>query len=200
MSPEPSLRPQPPLARRLNRNALIVAAVLMGFTVLTAVVVLNPGREIGSGAQSGEPTTAPGPGRPTFLDEPIHAESLANPIPQPSPVPVPGAATPWAKRSPPGSGMGVDLQGDAGPGTAREQAFEAALKSPALPGGSEATAAVELGRPRQQALSAEDRLIALGDSLTRASPLALFVRRPWDEGSEVDQGFPGVVRRSVERR
>ena len=65
--------------------------------------------------------------------------------------------------------MGVDLQGDAGPGTAREQAFEAALKSPALPGGSEATAAVELGRPRQQALSAEDRLIALGDSLTRAA-------------------------------
>src|SRR5574338_1568909 len=169
MSPEPNLRPEPPLAKRLNRNALIVAAVLMGFTVLTAVVVLNPGREIGTGAQSGEPATAPGPGRPTFLDEPIHAESLANPIPQPSPVPVPGAATPWEQRSPPGGGMDVGLQDCAGPGTAREQAFEAALKSPALPGGSEASAGTELGRSRPEPLSAEDRLIALGDSLTRAA-------------------------------
>ena len=165
MSPEPSLRPQPPLAKRLNRNALIVAAVLMGFTVLTAVVVLNPGREMAGGAQSG---TAPGPGRPTFLDEPVHAESLANPIPRPSPVPAPGAATPWERSSPPG-GTEVDLRGGAGPATAREQAFEAALKSPALPGGSEVSAATELGRSRREAVSAEDRLIALGDSLTRAA-------------------------------
>ena len=40
-----ALRPDPPLAKRLNRNALTLAAVIMGMTVLTVIVVLNPSKE-----------------------------------------------------------------------------------------------------------------------------------------------------------
>ena len=72
--PPPPLRPLPPLAKRLNRNALTVAAVIMGITVLTAVVVLSPGHEPTRRAQqsSGSVDQAPPvPARPTFLDVPV---------------------------------------------------------------------------------------------------------------------------------
>src|SRR2546422_10748658 len=45
--------PPPPLAKRLNRNALTVAAGLIGMTVLTSVVVLNTGN--GGGSASAAP-------------------------------------------------------------------------------------------------------------------------------------------------
>src|SRR5207244_1199229 len=69
----PGLRPPPPLAKRLNRNALTVAAVLMGMTVLTAVVVVRPSREPEGkpAAASASDEAPPVPSRPAFLDEPV---------------------------------------------------------------------------------------------------------------------------------
>src|ERR1700682_554079 len=67
------LRPAPPLAKRLNRNALTVAAVIMGMTVLTAIVLLNPGKESKAtrAASENAENSPPVPARPVFLDEPL---------------------------------------------------------------------------------------------------------------------------------
>lgn len=75
-TPDPSspLRPPaPPLAKRLNRNALTVAAVLMGMTVLTSVVVLNTGNHgtSASAATAQVPSPVATPQQPTFLDRPV---------------------------------------------------------------------------------------------------------------------------------
>src|SRR5437667_23832 len=71
----PSLRPPPPLAKRLNRNALTVAAVIMGITVLTAVVVVRPSHDPQEkpAAPAGADEAPPLPSRPAFLDEPVRA-------------------------------------------------------------------------------------------------------------------------------
>ena len=65
------LRPTPPLAKRLNRNALTVAAALAGITVITVLVVTRPSRSGPSDAAppSGE-APAPVPAHPAFLDQP----------------------------------------------------------------------------------------------------------------------------------
>src|SRR5260370_9159436 len=66
------LKPAPPLAKRLNRNALIVAGVLAGITALTAVVLVRPGREPErprfTGPTAREELAAPS--RPTFPHQP----------------------------------------------------------------------------------------------------------------------------------
>jgi len=78
MSASAPLRPPLPLAKRLNRNALTVAAVLMGITVLTAVVLVHPSREA-------HQTLAPDPvidaaalvpSRPAFLDQPVRLPAV----------------------------------------------------------------------------------------------------------------------------
>src|SRR5260370_27700296 len=73
MAGNPLLRPMLPLAKRLNRNALIVSVVIMGMTVLTAVVVLHPSREAQEhpSPQPAVDEAPSAPGRPTFLDEPV---------------------------------------------------------------------------------------------------------------------------------
>ncbi len=87
MASTPGLRPPPPLAKRLNRNALTVAAVLMGMTVLTAVVVVRPSRgpEEKAAAASAGDEAPPLPRRPAFLDEPVR-------VSPPRPDTMPGAA------------------------------------------------------------------------------------------------------------
>ena len=63
--PERAAVPKP---ERLNRNALTIAAVVMGMLVLAAVVLLPPTRPSApAGAR-----TAPPPQEPTFLDQPAH--------------------------------------------------------------------------------------------------------------------------------
>src|SRR5437879_2898107 len=71
----PSLRPPPPLAKRLNRNALTVAAVLMGMTVLTAVVLVRPSHDPQEKPAAPSPgdEAPPVPSAPAFLDEPVRA-------------------------------------------------------------------------------------------------------------------------------
>ncbi len=71
---EGPLWPPLPLAKRLNRNALTVAAALAGVTVLTVVVVTRPAR-IAPGTAGGSKIAAgevgpPVPARPAFLDQP----------------------------------------------------------------------------------------------------------------------------------
>jgi type IV secretory pathway VirB10-like protein len=67
------LWPPFPLAKRLNRNALTVAAALAGITVLTVVVVTRPARvsaNATNGAAGTVETGLPVPARPAFLDQP----------------------------------------------------------------------------------------------------------------------------------
>ncbi len=129
------LRPLPPVARRLNRNALTVAAALAGVTVLTVLVVANPSR---SRAGSAAPTAAavdpapPTPAQPTFLDEPPKAPAAPSPPPAPSPVPppLPGATPdPSALQygAPAPSQIGT-MQSPGAP-SVRWQAYQAALMS-----------------------------------------------------------------------
>jgi type IV secretory pathway VirB10-like protein len=67
------LWPPFPLAKRLNRNALTVAAALAGITVLTVVVVTRPARvpvNAANGVVDTDETGLPVPARPAFLDQP----------------------------------------------------------------------------------------------------------------------------------
>lgn len=166
MSADPGLRPLPPLAKRLNRNALTVAAVLMGITVLTAVVVLTPGRERDRIADTG--VVSGGPSRPTFLEEPAQAPAAAGDN-------TPGLSSrgrvrrvrhtqesdaPYAE-PPYGLASGSIA-------SSREQAFEAALRSPVLAQASQSQQGLP-GVQRNPLFSSEDRLIAFGDSLAAAA-------------------------------
>lgn len=78
MAARPPLKPEPPLAKRLNRNALTVAAVIMGMTVLTAVVVVRPSHEahgkasVELGVDEGSRMAS----RPAFLDEPVRVGTV----------------------------------------------------------------------------------------------------------------------------
>lgn len=172
------LKPLPPLARRLNRNALTVAGVLVGVTALTAVVLVQPSRErerpVFTGSPSGE--ELPTPSRPTFLDQPVRLpprswEALA--------AAAQGArqasghedewGLPWPRpdTAPPGSAGGT-RSGVSG----RVQAYRAALASPLLllspapiPAPSaraDTTAPIPLATEEQQ-------LLSLGDSVLRAA-------------------------------
>lgn len=173
MSPDPGLRPPLPLAKRLNRNALTVAAVLMGITVLTAVVVLTPGRERGTIPETSGVVPG-GPSRPTFLEEPAQAPTAFDSTRGlPSPRSMRGARRP---RSSGALYADADYWVATGPiSSSREQAFEAALKSPVL-----AQAQSQQGSPPAQRLplvSSEDRLFAFADSLVGAA------KRPPDKSA-----------------
>src|SRR5260370_29342519 len=78
MTTSAPLRPPLPLAKRLNRNALTVAAVLMGITVLTAVVLVRPSREARETRAADPAIDAVGlvPSRPAFLDEPVRVPAV----------------------------------------------------------------------------------------------------------------------------
>ena len=166
MSADPGLRPLPPLAKRLNRNALTVAAVLMGITVLTAVVVLTPGRERGTIPETGAVVPG-GPSRPTFLEVPAQApiEASENTPRLPSPGSM-GGPRRTPRSDAPYAGVNYRVTGPIS--SSREQAFEAALRSPVLAQASQS----RHGSPavqRMPLVSGEDRLIAFGDSLAAAA-------------------------------
>jgi type IV secretion system protein VirB10 len=105
-------RPPLPKPERLNRNALTVAAVIMGTLVVAAVIFMPPGRPAaGSGIQP-----APIPATGTFLDQPV-----AGPFKVPATPPA-GAA--------PGTPMSAPIAG-APPAIAAPDPYAAA--SPAAP-------------------------------------------------------------------
>ena len=192
-APQAPLRPAPPIAKRLNRNALTVAAVIMGMTVLTAIVLLKPSEKgsIGSAARPATDEAPPPPSRPVFLDEPVRAPlrlgDTARGLDQPSgPPSVQSAPDAYAHRA-----RDVDPYAtpDALPYAAppvapsaeavspRVGAYRAALASPAIVSGTAPTSGSGLGAEASPPVNEEQRLIALGDSIMRAA---------------VGQGTPGI--------
>jgi len=171
--PAPQLRPSPPLAKRLNRNALTVAAVLMGITVLTAVVVVRPTRD--SQEKPAAPATVdeapPVPSRPAFLDEPVRA-SPTRPDTAPGLALVPSGVD--------GGHGGVPILADtsapypvlpsspAGP-SARVRAYRAAVQSAVVLRSADAPPAPSARADSDPLATEEQQLVSLGDSVLRAS-------------------------------
>ncbi len=173
MPAPPPLRPLLPLAKRLNRNALIVSAVIMGMTVLTAVVVVHPTRE----AQQ-HPSPQPGvddapstPSRPTFLDEPVRVAAAPSDTAVVGLVPLSGGREPTVRPSPADTASPAPgpPPGSGGP-SARERAYQAALTSPlVLVSPARAPAAVSAQTDSTPLAAEEQRLLNLGDSVLRTS-------------------------------
>lgn len=195
------LRPVPPLAKRLNRNALTVAAVIMGMTVLTAIVVLNPGaEETKTGAPPASADEAPPvPPRPAFLDEPARVS-----LEKRSPVAdteMPRVAMSTASGGTIVGNKGIDINDpyeslpSAGGGSgssavppeasARDRAFQAALSSSALVGAGKAQQASSGGADVPALVTEEEQLVALGDSIMRAA-----LRQPGLGGARVTAPAP----------
>lgn len=147
----PPLRPPLPIAKRLNRNALIVVALVLGLTAVVVVVTMRPAaREAGT-------TAAPDrPGLPSFLDRPMAADTSRAPerIPDSSvapedgsdrPLPPPGQA-PDASRGPADDPYAaarfaaLNLPPTPPPLSPRDAAYERALRSAPVgePGGATA--------------------------------------------------------------
>jgi type IV secretory pathway VirB10-like protein len=73
-TPEAQLRAEPPTAKRLNRNALIVVALVLGLTAMVVVVTMRPSAPAATSqvADAKPPAQAP----PTFLDQPMAAQPM----------------------------------------------------------------------------------------------------------------------------
>jgi len=173
---EAALRPPaPPLAKRLNRNALTVAAVLMGMTVLTSVVVLNTGNGGGSASaapvQAGAPVASPP--EPTFLDRPVTAATDPR-------TTIPGTETRRSAGFSPDAYLPVDADSPPGwvvSGHARERAYREALRqSPVAATGDNARPPDGLASgpaaetpSRDEYGDAESRFLAYSDSVMQNS-------------------------------
>jgi type IV secretion system protein TrbI len=164
------LRPLPPLAKRLNRNALTVAAVLMGMTVLTAIVVVRPSHDTPErpSTPAAVDEASPAPSRPAFLDEPVRASpTRADTAPG---VPVGTSGTDPAR-----GGLAV-LPDTAAPSSVgpspRLRSYRAALQSAAVLRSAEAPPAPNAHGESDPLAAEEQQLVRLGDSVLRASPRA----------------------------
>ena len=179
----PTLQPQPPLAKRLNRNALTVAAVVMGMTVLTAIVLLEPGRDHGASgaARATSEATPPVPTRPTFLDRPVKAPSDTPPSPARSlgsDVPLPQASH-IAAAGQPSSVIEGPMEDQVPSGEAsvqptlspRYRAFQDAIASPVLAGGARDTPGASSTKPAS-VTEQESALLSASDSIMRAASQA----------------------------
>ena len=218
--PQPPLRPPPPIAKRLNRNALTVAAVIMGMTVLTAIVLLKPGEQAGAGSATRPATdeSPPPPSRPVFLDEPVRTSlrlgDTANAVERPGSLPrqleTQQAAEAYPQRlrdvdpyaapdplpyAPPAMMPGADAV------SPRVRAYRAALASPSIIGAATVRAAGEAGTPGSTTAGDEEqRLIALGDSIMRAAVgQAPSATRP-SAGDATQAGAPASARASSRQR
>jgi type IV secretion system protein TrbI len=189
----PALRPAPPMAKRLNRNALTLAALIMGMTVLTVIVVLNPSKE-------GKPdrvtrTSAENasvvPARPAFLDEPVHSPSpnlarapdSARAAADSATVPITAPVTPsYAPSSSAASQQPVDHAGSdtaveiaplsearTSPPSERERSYRSALASPVIVSAAPSQSARASARPLSTLESEEQQLVTLGDSVLHST-------------------------------
>lgn len=184
---QPLTPSSPPLAKRLNRNALTVAAVLMGMTVITSVIVFNTSsHRAAEAAPPSGPSEMP-PVRPTFLDQPARighgnppSSGMGGPMAADSGSPhgVPGTATfPWTLDPNNPNSQRNDTDG---PVTEplREQRYLAALGSSAVANTTalgpantpdDGTSGLRTPPPRETTATLEDRLLAFSDSLMRTS-------------------------------
>ena len=188
-STPPPLRPAPPLAKRLNRNALTVAAVIMGITVLTAVVLLNPSHDASSrtaqARASRRDDSPPIPTRPTFLDVPVRQ------------TPAQRADSSSKALAPQNRSDGEGLTNERSTGRAfdastldgaarfassssalsdgstqpsvRERAYLAAVASPAVIAASTGRGTALVPGDSSNLASEESKLLNLGDSVLRSS-------------------------------
>lgn len=181
--------PKPPLAKRLNRNALTVAATLMGMTVIAALVVMNGDGKAAQTSPAVVEQATIEPAAPAFLNEPVrtsatqltsfgdtaligssaHAASHAQ---QPEFDDAPMAQMSFSPANVPPS-----VTAPIGPTEAqlRAQAFSAALRRSAVATSDAGNAASDPGdagasTPGSNALAADEaRLIAFGDSIMRGA-------------------------------
>lgn len=189
--PKPTLAPpQPPLAKRLNRNALTVAAVIMGMTVIACLVVLRGDSHAASTRIAADPTLSE-PTSPTFLDHPAQVAGATNAVTTRPPslaIAAPARAslgtvtqsTPPATTSynpqpgyvPQTYGAPTIASTAAAVPQPREQAFNAALKRSAISRGNGNAESAEGGSSttatNSTSLAAEEsHLVAYGDSVMR---------------------------------
>jgi type IV secretion system protein TrbI len=175
------LRPLPPLAKRLNRNALTVAAVIMGMTVLTAIVLLNPGKESKvSGATSANAENVPEiPARPAFLDEPLPRSLPAATTDSGSLKTRPGViaattesasyqASP-ATGMPPENSLAKEESSPAIGESPRQRGYHAALMSSSLSVTTRAEPSSKSVGGSPAAPTEEEQLVTLGDSIMRSA-------------------------------
>ena len=175
------LRPAPPLAKRLNRNALTVAAVIMGMTVLTAIVLLNPGKESKAtrAASENAENSPPVPARPVFLDEPLPRSVPPAPTDSGSPTTQPAVTTGAVKSAfyPPSAPSGtapensVTREGSS-PAMAespRQRGYQAALMSSAVSGVTRSESASNPAADSPDTPTEEQQLVTLGDSIMRSA-------------------------------
>jgi type IV secretory pathway VirB10-like protein len=175
------LRPAPPLAKRLNRNALTVAAVIMGMTVLTAIVLLNPAKESKAtrAASENAENSPPVPARPVFLDEPLPRSVPPAPTDSGSPTTQPAVTTGAMKSAfyPPSAPSGtapensVTREGSS-PAMAespRQRGYQAALMSSAVSGVTRSESASNPAADSPDTPTEEQQLVTLGDSIMRSA-------------------------------
>lgn len=184
------LRPVPPLAKRLNRNALTVAAVIMGMTVLTAIVLLNPGKQSKeSRATSVNAENLPQtPARPVFLDAPPPRSSpTAAATDSSSPTSQRGLTTAPAEPAyqPPSPPSGTtsensvarEVSSQPTSESPRQRLYRAALMSSAVADRTAAEPSPNTAGNSPSTPTEEEQLVTLGDSIMRSalrqnSPLA----------------------------
>ena len=162
--------PQPPLAKRLNRNALTVAAVIMGMTVIACLVVLRGESGATAPRYTSDPAVNDSPS-PTFLDRPARATSTSTPsiAPQGSAygsVPVRDSLITQVRAPQPASERDTYAMATA-PGRSRDQAFEAALKRSAVEREGPSTGTGATVKRAGSLANEEAQLVAYGDSLMR---------------------------------
>jgi type IV secretion system protein TrbI len=175
------LRPAPPLAKRLNRNALTVAAVIMGMTVLTAIVLLNPAKESKAtrAASENAENSPPVPARPAFLDEPLPRSVPPAATDSGSPTTQPAVTTGAVKSAfyPPSAPSGtapensVTREGSS-PAMAespRQRGYQAALMSSAVSGVTRSESASSPAADSPDTPTEEQQLVTLGDSIMRSA-------------------------------
>ena len=174
------LRPDPPLAKRLNRNALTVAAVIMGMTVLTAIVLLNPAKASKeTRATSVNAENLPqSPARPAFLDEPLPRSRPTGTTDssvqasQPT-VKSAGESAYHPSLAPSGtdSENSVTREGSSQPmrDSPRERAYQAALVSSAVSGATRSESSPTTADVARAAPTEEEQLVTLGDSIMRSA-------------------------------
>jgi type IV secretory pathway VirB10-like protein len=180
----PFAAPAPPVAKRLNRNALTVAAIIMGMTVIACLVVLRgDARE-----KPSRPSTQP-PDEvavPTFLERPARPQS-STVFDDDSLRPLGGTAlesqrgqkrgnpplTPSEFHDVPVANLEPATVAAARTPRPRDQAFTAALRHSAVAGSPAESAAEQASGPSVGSslglASEESQLVAYGDSLMRSA-------------------------------
>jgi type IV secretion system protein TrbI len=175
------LRPAPPLAKRLNRNALTVAAVIMGMTVLTAIVLLNPAKESKAARAASEnaENSPPVPARPVFLDEPVPRSVPPAPTDSGSPTTQPAVTTGAVKSAfyppsapsgtPPDNSVTREGSSPAMAESPRQRGYQAALMSSAVSGVTRSESASNPAADSPDTPTEEQQLVTLGDSIMRSA-------------------------------